>query len=143
MTKPARSAAKNLGGVAAGAARVTAAVNLRSSPRKGSSIAVVVPAGSAVNVLSCNGWCEVVYNGKKGWVYKNFLASSKPVAKQQAEASQAAEGRLCGRDRRLDDRACDRASSHRRGSEREQIVAYDLALGLRHQNYRQDPRSGC
>ena len=90
VTKPARSTAKNLGGVAAGGARVTADVNLRSSPRKGSSIAGVVPTGSAVNVLSCNGWCEVVYNGKKGWVYKNFLASSKPVAKQQAAKPQKA-----------------------------------------------------
>ena len=87
VTKPAKAAAKNLGGVAPGAARVTAAVNLRSSPRKGSSVAVVVPAGSAVNVLTCDGWCEVVYNGKKGWVYKSYLIG---IEGQAAESGKAA-----------------------------------------------------
>jgi uncharacterized protein YraI len=81
-TKPARPA-KNLGGVPAGPARVTAAVKLRTGPSKGNGVAGVVPAGSAVNVLSCNGWCEVVHNGKKGWVYKNFLAPAK-TQKQSA-----------------------------------------------------------
>ena len=83
VTKPAR-AGGNAGGVPAGAARVTTAVNLRTSPKKGSSVAAVVPNGSAVNVLSCDGWCEVVYNGKKGWVYKNFLASSKPISSRSS-----------------------------------------------------------
>lgn len=86
VTKP---AAKNLGGVAAGTARVTAAVNLRSSPRKGSSVAMVVPAGSAVNVLSCDGWCQVVYNGKKGWVYKSFLTGSKAKPQKAANSASA------------------------------------------------------
>ncbi len=95
---------KNLGGVAAGSARVTAAVKLRSGPTKGSGVLTVVPAGSAVNVLSCNGWCQVSYNGRTGWVYKNFLVGSKsqnkaadtkpqqkqPVAKSAAAAEPAA-----------------------------------------------------
>ena len=95
---------KNLGGVAAGSARVTAAVKLRSGPTKGSGVLTVVPAGSAVNVLSCDGWCQVSYNGQTGWVYKNFLAGSKsqnkaadtkpqqkqPVAKSAAAAEPAA-----------------------------------------------------
>jgi hypothetical protein len=87
VTKPAKAAVKNLGGVAPGAARVTAAVNLRSSPRKGASVAVVVPAGSAVNVLTCDGWCEVVYNGKKGWVYKSYLSGSKAKPQKAAKAA--------------------------------------------------------
>ena len=76
--------AKSQGGAAAGSARVTAAVNLRTGPRKGSSVALVVPAGSAVKVLSCDGWCQVVYNGKKGWVYKSFLTGSKGQKKATA-----------------------------------------------------------
>jgi uncharacterized protein YgiM (DUF1202 family) len=90
---------KNLGGVAAGAARVTAAVKLRSGPTKGSGVLGVVPAGSSVNVLSCDGWCQVSYNGRTGWVYKNFLAgsnsqkkatASKPQQKQPAAKSASA-----------------------------------------------------
>jgi hypothetical protein len=90
VTKPAKSASKNLGGVPAGSARVTAAVNMRSGPQKGAGVMMVVPAGSAVKVLSCNGWCQIAYNGQKGWVYKNFLASAKPQKaqnKQQTAAS--------------------------------------------------------
>ena len=94
ITKPAAPAAANTGGVATGAARVTAAVNLRSSPKKGSGVLMVVPAGSAVNVLSCDGWCQIAYNGRKGWVYKNYLATSskaKPQKQQTAKAAPAAQ----------------------------------------------------
>ena len=88
---------KNLGGVAAGAARVTAAVKLRSGPAKGSGVLTVVPAGSAVNVLSCNGWCQVAYNGRTGWVYKNFLAGSKSQNKAAASKPQQKQpGRQVG-----------------------------------------------
>lgn len=81
-TKP----ATGQGGVAAGAARVTAAVNMRSSPKKGAGVIAVVPAGSSVNVFSCDGWCQISYNGSKGWVYKSFLSGSK-AQKQKAAAA--------------------------------------------------------
>ena len=84
ITKP----TKNLGGVAPGAARVTDAVNMRSGPQKGASVLGVVPAGSAVNVLSCNGWCQIAYNGRSGWVYKNYLAAASNA--QQKPAAKAA-----------------------------------------------------
>jgi hypothetical protein len=84
VTKPAaKTAAK--GGVTTGAARVTAAVNMRSAPKKGAGVLGVVPAGSNVKVLSCDGWCQISYNGRKGWVYKNFLAAGK-AQKQDADA---------------------------------------------------------
>jgi len=73
------------GGMAPGSARVTAAVNLRSSPGKGSGVQLVVPAGSAVNVISCDGWCQISYNGRTGWIYKNFLTGGK-AQKQKAAA---------------------------------------------------------
>ncbi len=84
---------KNLGGVAAGTAKVTTAVNMRSSPKKGAGVLTVVPAGSAVNVLSCDGWCQIAYNGRTGWVYKNFLsttAGAKPQKQQAAKPASAA-----------------------------------------------------
>jgi hypothetical protein len=87
VTKP---AAKNLGGVPAGTARVTAAVNMRSGPKKGAGVLMVVPAGSAVSVLSCNGWCQIAYDGRKGFVYKSYLAASNArPQKQNAETADA------------------------------------------------------
>jgi len=88
ITKPAAKPAKAKAGgaVAAGAARVTSAVNMRSAPKKGAGVLGVVPAGSNVKVLSCDGWCQISFNGRKGWVYKSFLAAAKPQ-KQDAEAS--------------------------------------------------------
>ena len=50
---------------------------------------MVVPAGSAVNVLSCDGWCQIAYNGRKGWIYKNYLTASK-VKPQKQQAAKAA-----------------------------------------------------
>jgi len=85
-TKTAKT--KNLGGLPAGPARVTAAVKLRSGPSKGNGVAGVVPAGSAVNVLSCDGWCQITYNGKSGWVYKNYLTNSKAGSKPKQAAAQ-------------------------------------------------------
>jgi hypothetical protein len=88
-TKAATTATKNLGGVPAGPARVTAAVKLRTGPSKGNGVAGVVPAGSAVNVLSCNGWCQIAYNGRTGWIYKNYLTAPKAGSKpKQAAARQ-------------------------------------------------------
>ncbi len=58
----------------ADARRVTRAVNMRSSPKKGAKVLDVVPAGSTVNVFSCDGWCQIAYDGRKGWIYKSFLA---------------------------------------------------------------------
>jgi len=24
-------------------------------------------------VVSCKKWCQIVYNGKRGWVYKSYI----------------------------------------------------------------------
>ena len=77
VTKPAAT-----GG---GAARVTAAVNMRSSPKKGAGVLMVVPAGSAVNVLSCAGWCQITYDGRTGWIYKNYLSTTPRAAAQKQQ----------------------------------------------------------
>jgi hypothetical protein len=84
---------KNLGGVPAGPARVTTAVNMRSGPKKGASALGVVPAGTAVNVISCDGWCQVSYNGRTGWVYKSFLAAGSPRAAAKPQAQQQPAGK--------------------------------------------------
>ena len=74
------------------AARVTTAVNMRSSPKKGAGVLTVVPAGSAVSVLSCDGWCQITYNGRTGWIYKSYLSAASraaPQKQQQAAKSTA------------------------------------------------------
>jgi SH3-like domain-containing protein len=57
-------------------ARVTKYVNLRSGPNDESRVVAVVPAKASVSVLDCKAWCEVVFDGKKGWIYKRFIRES-------------------------------------------------------------------
>jgi SH3-like domain-containing protein len=57
-------------------ARVTKYVNLRSGPNDESKVVAVVPAKASVSVLDCKAWCEVVFDGKKGWIYKRFIRES-------------------------------------------------------------------
>lgn len=57
-------------------ARVTKSVNLRSGPNDESKVVAVVPAKASVSVLDCKAWCEVVFDGKKGWIYKRFIRES-------------------------------------------------------------------
>jgi hypothetical protein len=49
------------------------AVTMRSGPKKAASALGTVPAGVAVEVVSCKSWCEIVYEGKRGFIYKSFL----------------------------------------------------------------------
>jgi uncharacterized protein YraI len=53
--------------------KVTSYVNMRSKPQSGSSTITVIPAGVSVDLYRCDRWCEVGYNGKRGWVYKTFV----------------------------------------------------------------------
>ncbi len=48
-------------------------VNLRTGPSNGSSVVTVIAAGSAVEVIRCNYWCQVEVGGQTGWVYQDFL----------------------------------------------------------------------
>jgi hypothetical protein len=56
--------------------RVTRHVNLRSGPADEAKVIRVVPAKASVNVLSCESWCQVDYQGTKGWIYKGFIRKS-------------------------------------------------------------------
>jgi SH3-like domain-containing protein len=58
------------------AAQVTKYVNMRSGPNDESKVVAVVPAKASVSVLDCKSWCEVVFDGKKGWIYKRFIRES-------------------------------------------------------------------
>jgi uncharacterized protein YraI len=46
---------------------------MRAGPGKEAAAMATVPAETVVQVVACNQWCEIVYNGKRGWIYHNFL----------------------------------------------------------------------
>ena len=51
----------------------SSAVNLRSGAGTASSIAGKIPAGSLVQVSHCSDWCEVEWQGQKGFVIATAL----------------------------------------------------------------------
>jgi hypothetical protein len=58
-------------------ARVSTAVNMRAGPRDEARVLGVVPANAVVQIVDCDGWCEVIYNGKSGFIYQSFFGGSK------------------------------------------------------------------
>lgn len=58
---------------AAGTGRILRAVTMRSGPKKGAAAIGTVPARTSVQVVSCKQWCQIVYNGKTGWIYKSYI----------------------------------------------------------------------
>lgn len=55
------------------AAKVTEYVNLRAGPNDESKVLTVVPAKETVQIVNCDGWCEVDFKGQKGFIYKSFI----------------------------------------------------------------------
>jgi hypothetical protein len=51
-------------------------VNMRAGPDNEAAVITVVGQGDRVQVVACNYWCEVVYNGQTGWIYQDFLAGA-------------------------------------------------------------------
>ncbi|PBB83648.1 SH3 domain-containing protein [Mesorhizobium sp. WSM3876] len=58
---------------AAESGRIVKAVTMRTGPKKGAAAIVTIPAKTSVQVVNCKKWCEIVYNGKRGWVYKTYV----------------------------------------------------------------------
>lgn len=61
---------------AARQARAVRAVNMRARPRNGATTITIVPGGSRLDVVGCDHWCRVIYNGKEGYVYKRFVSGT-------------------------------------------------------------------
>jgi hypothetical protein len=64
--KPHKAAATSSG-------RILRPVTMRSGPKTSAAAIVTVPAKTSVQLVSCKQWCEIVYNGKHGWVYKSYI----------------------------------------------------------------------
>jgi uncharacterized protein YraI len=48
-------------------------VRLRAGPSNGDAVLATIPGGRPVEVIGCRAWCEVVFAGQRGWVYKGFI----------------------------------------------------------------------
>ena len=70
-------------------ATITSAVNMRAKGAKGARVLGVIPRGATVGLVGCDGWCEVIHEGRRGFVYKSFLGGSD----QTADASETAKPR--------------------------------------------------
>jgi uncharacterized protein YraI len=69
---------------AAEPAYVTSAVNLRSGAATSNEIVAKIPSGSRVETSNCREWCEVEWQGKKGFVIATSLDRSGRVPPQRA-----------------------------------------------------------
>lgn len=58
---------------AADTGRILRAVTMRTGPKNNAAAIVTVPAKTSVQVMGCKKWCQIVYNGKRGWIYKSFV----------------------------------------------------------------------
>lgn len=57
-----------------GTARILRDVTMRASGSKGAAPIGTIPAKATVELITCKSWCQVVYKGKRGWIYKGFVA---------------------------------------------------------------------
>ena len=69
--------------------RVNADVRMRSKASNGSKVVGVVPDNAEVGVVSCSSWCEITYNGKRGFVYKRYVGAGAVAASNAAKAANA------------------------------------------------------
>lgn len=53
--------------------RLVKAINMREAPRRGADTVAVLSAGTKVTLVSCSSWCEIVADGKRGYVYKSAV----------------------------------------------------------------------
>lgn len=69
----AQSASEDGDGTKAKSGRILRSVTMRTGPKKNAAAILTVPAKTSVQVMSCKQWCQIVYNGKRGWVYKSYV----------------------------------------------------------------------
>jgi len=63
-------------------ARAIIQVNMRAGPSNDKAVVMRIPEGSPLEVVKCHHWCEVIFSGQRGWVYKGFIGLS-PLASPQ------------------------------------------------------------
>jgi uncharacterized protein YraI len=71
-------------------AYVASTVNLRAAVGTGNEIVAKIPAGSLVEAANCSEWCEVEWQGKKGFAIATALDRSGRVPAPRAATRRAA-----------------------------------------------------
>ena len=63
---------------------------------------MVVPQAATVQLVGCKAWCEIVYKGRRGYVYKDFLGGSRsaPASSQGRQGFRPDAKPKSGQDRR-------------------------------------------
>lgn len=74
-------------------APVRSAVNMRARPQQGASVLTVIPARANVGIVDCDVWCHVVYEGRSGYVFRDFVEGRARMAATPVAAKPAAEER--------------------------------------------------
>lgn len=84
---PAPAKAATTGRALSGNTALNEAANMRAAPRSGSKVILVVPDGARVSIApGCEQWCEISYNGQRGFVYKDFVGSGRAAAAAKPRA---------------------------------------------------------
>lgn len=71
------------GGDPVGTVTIRSSVTMRSEPKRGASAIGNLQSGQKVELVACDGWCEVIVEGKRGFIYKSFVDAK---AVRQADA---------------------------------------------------------
>lgn len=64
--------------------RVNDDVNLRARGVSGSRVLRTIPGNASVGLVGCKDWCEVVYEGTRGFIYKSFIGGRRAPAERVA-----------------------------------------------------------
>ena len=59
---------------------------MRTRPKSGASVLTIVPKAASVQLVSCKLWCEIVYKGRRGYVFNDFIGrrARAPVKRKSA-----------------------------------------------------------
>ena len=69
--------------------RVNDGVNLRARGASGSRVLRTIPANASVGLVGCKDWCEVVYEGTRGFVYKSFIGGKRAASRKKPVETKA------------------------------------------------------
>ena len=72
------------GGDPTGNATIRSSVTMRAAPKNGAAAVLNLQGGQKVELVACKGWCEIIAEGKRGFIYKRFVEAGAP---KQAEAA--------------------------------------------------------
>lgn len=61
------------GGDPVGTVTIRSSVTMRSEPKRGAAAIGNLQSGQKVDLVACDGWCEVIADGKRGFIYKSFV----------------------------------------------------------------------